>query len=149
MKIFLDTNVFLNPLLAEKDCYDCLRVLDGWKRCGLVSEAVTSYLSMANIAYVLRKRTGKEKVAPTISNLFKYISSVTDSTGVEYEYACVLRGPDFEDILQYVNASLSGCDYIISCNKADFQKIADPDAVLGRQGPRILTPAEFISAFFE
>ena len=52
MKAFLDSNVFLNPLLAESECHDCLRVLDGWRKCGRIDEAVTSYLSMANIAFV-------------------------------------------------------------------------------------------------
>lgn len=147
MKAFLDSNVFLNPLLAGSECHDCLRVLDGWRKCGRIDEAVTSYLSMANIAFVLRKRTGKEKVAPTIQNLLNYVSSISNSIGAEYEYACAMRGPDFEDILQYVNATISGCDILITCNKHDFQRIADPDNVLGAPGPEIITPAEFISEY--
>ena len=147
MKAFLDSNIFLNPLLAESECHDCLRVLDGWSKCGRVEEAVTSYLSMANIAYVLHKKAGKEKVAPTVQSLLNYISSISNGIGAEYEYACALRGPDFEDILQYVNATISGCDIIITCNKHDFQKIADPDNVLGTTGPEIITPAEFISRY--
>ena len=147
MKAFLDSNIFLNPLLAETECHDCLRVLDGWRKCGLIDEAVTSYLSMANIAFVLRKKAGKEKVAPTVQNLLNYISSISNGIGVEYEYACAMRGPDFEDILQYVNATISGCDILITCNKPDFQKITDPDNVLGASGPEIITPAEFISRF--
>ena len=147
MKAFLDTNIFLNPLLAESECHDCLRVLDGWRKCGRIDEAVTSYLSMANIAFVLRKRTGKEIVAPTIQNLLNYVSSISNSIGAEYEYACAMRGPDFEDILQYVNATVSGCDMLITCNKHDFQRIADPDNVLGAPGPEIITPAEFISEY--
>ena len=147
MKAFLDSNIFLNPLLAESECHDCLRVLDGWRKSGRIDEAVTSYLSMANIAYVLRKKAGKEKVAPTVRNLLNYISCISDSIGNEYEYACAMSGPDFEDILQYVNATVSGCDILITCNKHDFQKIADPDNVLGTPGPEIITPAEFISEY--
>lgn len=147
MKAFLDSNVFLNPLLAKSECHDCLRVLDGWRKCGRIDEAVTSYLSMASIAFVLRKRTGKEKVAPTIQNLLNYVSSISNSIGAEYEYACAMRGPDFEDILQYVNATISGCDILITCNKHDFQRISDPDNVLGAPGPEIITPAEFIAEF--
>ena len=92
-------------------------------------------------------RAGKEKVAPTVRNLLPYISCITNSTGAEYEYACAMRGPDFEDILQYVNATVSGCDILITCNKHDFPKIADPDNVLGTPGPEIITPAEFISEY--
>ena len=147
MKAFLDSNIFLNPLLAESECHDCLRVLDGWRKSGSIDEVVTSYLSMANIAYVLRKKAGKEKVAPTVQNLLNYISCISNSTGSEYEYACALSGPDFEDILQLVNATVSGCDIIITCNKHDFQKIADPDNVLGTTGPEIISPAEFISRY--
>lgn len=147
MKAFLDANIFLNLLLAESECHDCLRVLDGWRKSGRIDEVVTSYLSMANIAYVLRKKAGKEKVAPTVQNLLNYISCISDSTGSEYEYACALSGPDFEDILQFVNATVSGCDIIITCNKHDFQKIADPDNVLGTTGPEIISPAEFISRY--
>jgi predicted nucleic acid-binding protein len=147
MKAFLDSNIFLNPLLAESECHDCLRVLDGWRNCGQIDEVVTSYLSMANIAYILRKRTGKEKVAPTVRSLLNYVSSISNSIGAEYEYACAMRGPDFEDILQFVNATISGCDILITCNKHGFQKIADPDNVLGTHGPEIITPAEFITRY--
>ncbi|MBO4475439.1 MAG: type II toxin-antitoxin system VapC family toxin [Bacteroidales bacterium] len=143
MKAFLDTNIFLNPLLAESECHDCLRVLNGHNQF----EAVTSYLSMANIAYVLRKRAGKEKVAPTVRNLLSYISSIANSTGAEYEYACFLRGPDFEDILQFVNATLNSCTLLVTCNKYDFMKISDPDNILGAPGPEIITPAEFITRY--
>ena len=143
MKAFLDTNIFLNPLLAESECHDCLRVLNGHNQF----EAVTSYLSMDNIAYVLRKRAGKEKVAPTVRNLLSYISSITKSTGAEYEYACFLRGPDFEDILQFVNATLNSCSLLVTCNKHDFLKIADPDSVLPLPCPRIVSPSEFLSEY--
>lgn len=37
-------------------------------------------------------------------------------------------------------------DYILS-KLHDFQKIADPDNVLGTAGPEIITPAEFISRY--
>lgn len=147
MKAFLDSNIFLNILLAESECHDCLKVIDGWRRCKDIDSVVTSYLSLANIAYVLRKRAGKDKVAPTIQHLMNYVSCITDSRGAEYEYACALRGPDFEDLLQYVNASLNECDILITCNKKDFQKISDPDSVLSPSGPAIITPGEFLRRF--
>ena len=149
MKVFLDTNIFLNVLLAESDCHDCLRIINGWKKSGGIDEAVTSYLSLANIAYVLRKRIGKDKVAPTIQSIMEYITDVTNSQGAEYHFACALRGPDFEDILQYTNARFNNCDIFITCNKPDFQRIADPDKVLGSTGLTILNPAEFIEEFFQ
>ena len=52
-KVFLDTNIFLNTLLAEKDCRDCTRILANWPKMKRVKEVVTSCLSFANIAYII------------------------------------------------------------------------------------------------
>lgn len=143
--LFLDTNVFLNTLLAEKDCADCTRLLGTWKQMKDVKEVVASCLSFANIAYILRKQAGKEKVAPSINNLLNYVSRLTPNTEEEFTAAFMLRGPDYEDILQYINAWKSGCTVIITTNGKDFRKISDPDGILGGWAPEILTPGEFLS----
>ena len=144
VKVFLDTNIFLNTLLAEKDCRDCTRILANWPKMKRVKEVVTSCLTFANIAYILRKRAGKEKVAPSINNLLNYVSSLSADKEEEYSVACLLRGPDFEDILQYVNATLSGCSILVTTNGKDFLKISDPDGSLPGKQPQILSPKEFL-----
>lgn len=143
-KVFLDTNIFLTTLLAEKGCRDCTRILANWSKMNGVEEVIASCLSFANIAYILRKRAGKEKVAPSINNLLNYVSRLSPDTEEEYVAACHLKGPDFEDILQYVNACLSGCSIIVTTNGKDFHKIADPEGILGSWKPDILSPGEFL-----
>lgn len=143
-RIFLDTNVFLNTLLAEKDCAGCTRLLSRWKEMQDVEEVVTSCLSFANIAYVLRKNAGKDKVAPSIHNLLNYVSRLTPNTEEEYNVAFLLRGPDYEDILQYVNAWTAGCNIIITTNGKDFRRISDPEGILGAWKPEILSPEEYL-----
>jgi predicted nucleic acid-binding protein len=144
MKVFLDTNVFLNILLAENNYVDCLKVLGKWRDSETVSEVVTSYLSFANIAYTIRKQLGKSAVVPVLKTTLNHISGLTDNTEGEYNLACYMNGPDFEDVLQYVNASVNGCDVIVTCNQRDFNKIGDPDQVLQGRGPEIVSPKGFL-----
>lgn len=143
-RVFLDTNVFLNTLLAEKECADCTRLLAYWPRMEGVEEVVASCLSFADIAYILRKRSGADKVAPSLSNLMKYVSRLLPNKEEEYSLACLLRGPDFEDILQYVNAWFAGCSIIVTTNGRHFNKISDPEGLLGAWDPEILSPGEFL-----
>ena len=149
IKAFFDTNVFLNVILEEKDCYACVRLLNRWKCAPDVFCAVTSCLSFANLAYVLRKHGGKDKVAPTLRKLQDYVSYLSDNHEEEYEAAYALKGPDFEDLLQMANARIGGCSAIVTCNKQDFVKITDPSGVFDGPLPSVYTPEEFLSLIGE
>lgn len=148
-RIFFDTNIFLHTLLAETECVSCTRLLSKWREIPGVEEAVASCLSFANIAYILRKQAGKEKVAPSINALLNYVSRLTPNTEEEYSAAFMLRGPDYEDILQYVNAWMAGCSTIITTNGKDFRRISDPEGVLGEWSPEILSPEEYLHTALE
>ena len=149
IKAFFDTNIFLNVILEEKDCYACVRLLNRWKCAPDVFCAVTSYLSFANIAYVIRKHVGKDKVAPTLRKLQDYVSYLSDNHEEEYEAAYALKGPDFEDLLQMANARIGGCSAIVTCNKQDFVKITDPSGVFEGLLPSVYTPEEFLAMIGE
>ena len=116
-RIFLDTNVMLDLLLDRQGCAEAARVLQ-LQEDGKIT-ACLSILSMANLAYVLRKTVSPLQVIP---------------------------GPDFEDILQAVCASENGCECILTRNARDFRigKGLSDSAGL----PRVQTPGAYLENIF-
>lgn len=144
MKIFCDTNVLLNVILNESDFESCMLLLSRRKRAANVSKFITSHLSMANIAYIAGKSLGRDRVPNVVLLVSEQLTAISDSRGQEFELARQIKGPDYEDILQYVNAWFEGCDCLVTCNKKDFEKISDPSNVLDGRAPRIVSPIELL-----
>lgn len=121
-KIFLDTNVILDFVMhREGEIYamDILQMGEDEK-----ISLCTSLLSMANVAYILRKLPQKE--------LYKILKLLTTMIGVlpmnkeQFSNALQIEHVDFEDVLQYECAKDALCDCIITSNKKhfDFSKLS-------------------------
>ena len=138
-KVFLDTNIILDMLL-ERPGYEFSANLFQMHDDGKI-EVLQSSLSLANIAFVIRKEFSKGCLQPTIKQLCEVseVLSVDEST---IQTAVMMDGPDFEDILQLVCASEGGCDYVITRNVKDFKitKGLLPDFRM----PEICTPEDFL-----
>ena len=90
-RIFLDTNVMLDLLLDRQGCAEAARVLQ-LQEDGKIT-ACLSILSMANLAYVLRKTVPPFLVIPTL----KQISSVVRIVSMDdpqLQQALLMDGPD-------------------------------------------------------
>lgn len=139
-RLFLDTNVLLDVLL-ERPGYGA--VLEIMQR-GADGKATlcVSYLSMANIAYVLRKDQNGLILSPTLKQI-SALTEVLPMDQAQLQRALLLAGPDFEDVLQAVCAESGQCSAIITRNPKDFQirKWLCPDWVT----PTVLTPEAFVS----
>lgn len=139
-RVFFDTNIILD-LIQERPGYDAAaRILQ--KQEDGVIDVCLSVLSVANVAYVLRKTLPHSLVAPTL----KQISSVMEVLPMDdeqFQQALLLSGPDFEDIMQLTCAVAGGCLIIITHNPKDFYigKGLMKDFPL----PMILTPEEYIA----
>jgi len=144
LRLFADTNVFLNIILEETDCFSSLQFLDGWKRAGSIGRVSASYLSFADMAYVIRKRKGKLFVYQVLEKFMRHIDSVLDCNEKQMKCAMSLQGPDFEDKLQYACALEHGCDIIVTCNRKHFEKISGTENL--RNLPMIATPGEILSS---
>jgi len=134
MKIFLDTNVLLD-LVLDRDGADAAQRIVTIGRKDEWTRLYASYLSMANIAYILRKRP-MEDVKDCLSQLYKLLAvlPMNDTQLMSAIRNC--SSPDFEDSLQIMCAEDKACDVIVTNNPAHFRSFTDIP---------VLTPDEFLS----
>ena len=138
-RVFFDTNIMLD-LIQERPGYEaCARILQH-REDGEI-DVCLSVLSMANIAYVLRKTVPPFLVIPTLKQISSVVRIVPmDDT--QLQQSLLMDGPDFEDILQLSCAIANDCTILITHNPRDF-RIRKGLAVASPM-PKILTPEEYI-----
>ena len=138
-RLFLDTNILLDILLARQGYESGLELLQAGVD-GAVS-LHTSVLSMANIAYLLRKDQTGLILPPTMKQLSSLVG-ILPMDQTQFERALLLSGPDFEDILQAVCAEAGQCTAIITRNPKHFhiRKGLLSDWTL----PTVETPEEYL-----
>jgi predicted nucleic acid-binding protein len=134
MKLFLDTNVLLDLVQDRAGVDDVRRIVgvgqeDEWTRL------YVSFLSMANIAYVLRKKPMAE-IKDCLSKLHKFcvVLPMNDSQFTTAVRNC--SSPDFEDSLQIMCAEENGCDLILTHNVPHFRDFTDLP---------VLSPSDFLA----
>ena len=139
-RVFFDTNIILD-LIQERPGYDAIaRILQKQENGDI--QVCLSVLSMANVAYVLRKTLHHSLIVPTL----KQISSVMEVIPMDdsqFQQALMLSGPDFEDIMQLTCAIAGGCQVIITHNPRDFH--VGKGLAEEFQMPEIFTPEEYIA----
>lgn len=138
-RLFLDTNVLLDVLLERPGYQPVLQILQQGAD-GTVSLSV-SLLSMANIAYVLRKDQSGLVLQPTLKQIAALVD-VLPMDNAQMQRALLLEGTDFEDTLQAVCAESGHCSAIITHNPKDFR--IRKGLVSDWTPPVVLTPEEFV-----
>ena len=134
MKIFVDTNIILDVLLKREGYVEAAKVLlVGSQDDGALC---TSVLSMANVAYILRKKLQGDALYVELGKLSKFVITVGLSAE-DYEQALQLKAKDFEDALQYFFALSNECTAIVTRNKKDFKY----------NTIKVLSPEEFLREF--
>ena len=131
--VFIDTNILLDIILKREGWFDAVKLLD------MPSSTLsfhTSTLTMANMAYIMRKALGKETLYDQLERMSKKLHVESLSTKAVAQ-AIALRANDFEDALQYYCAIESKCDCIVTNNKKDFNFSIIP----------ISTPGEYLCEF--
>ena len=131
-KIFVDTNVILDLLMKRNDYADAITILNMGQNPN--NELVVSVLSMANIAYVLRKVLSGDALYSALSDLSGFVTVATVSSD-DYGRALEQKAKDFEDALQYFCAKSYKCSCIVTRNKKDFMFADDIP---------VLSPKEFL-----
>lgn len=112
MKIFLDTNIFLDLLLQREKFQEAMIILNSIERG--VHEGVLLDITLVNVDYIAKK----QKV--DASEFIKLITQNCKVIGVNNELvleALALNHYDFEDALQYVVAKNEACEQIVSNDK--------------------------------
>lgn len=116
MKVFLDTNILIDYVGNRDERNFCRFIIElGEKGC---VELCASYLTYANMAYILRHKTNKY----SLLRQARQGINVLLPTITQLDYTLTNEVKDFEDLLQYRSAVESGCDVIISNNTGDFKE---------------------------
>ena len=129
LKVFIDTNVFLDSYLkrdkgVSQSVFDFLEIRD--------VDIYLNDISIINIAYIIKKHFSKEEIQEKINLIIETYSIVPANQEI-IMLANNSTFTDFEDGVQYFCAREINADLIISNNKKDF-KSSKID---------ILTPLEF------
>ena len=138
-RVFFDTNIMLD-LIQERPGYEaCAQILQRQEDEEI--EVCLSVLSMANIAYVLRKTVPPFLVIPTLKQISSVVS-IVQMDDAQLQQSLLMEGPDFEDILQLSCAIANECPILLTHNPRDF-RIRKGLAATSPM-PKILTPEEYI-----
>ena len=115
-KVFLDTNILMDFVENRKNREYAETIIELGKT-GVI-QLFASYLSFANMGYILRKRQQEERYR-MIRNARNIVTVLPCDVA---QLDKVLSNPvkDYEDMLQYQCAVAGGCDVIITNNKKDF-----------------------------
>lgn len=117
MKVFLDTNIILDVILQRDQVSYGAQILSQGEQ--KLVELYVSFLSIANVAYVIRKGRTPSQVRSIISGLYRFVD-ILPMNKQQVDLALQLDAKDFEDVLQYQCAIENGCDIIVTRNVRDY-----------------------------
>lgn len=133
MKIFLDTNILVN-IIEERDGHiDCERIM-ATNETDECHRVYTSFLTVADIAYICRKKD-KEEVIGIIKSISKYVNILSMSS-VIFQKMDEFKSPDIEDCIQICCAEMERCNVIITDNVEHFKGYTDIP---------VFSPKEFVA----
>ncbi len=130
MKIFVDTNVFLDIVFKRGDYNAALAIFKAVKN--RVCKGVVADISLVNIAYISRK---------VDVDIRAYLSAIEQSFAVQgadntiMQDALMLANDDIEDNMQYYIALYAECDCIVSNDKGFYRgdvEVLGSDVFVGR-----------------
>ena len=139
-KLFLDTNVILDLYIPGREGKEAARTLLDLRDASEDNiRLYLSFLSVANIAYVLRKHYDKARMKEIIQELFHFCD-VLSMSDISILDALDSPCPDFEDSLQLSCAEMKECDFLLTSNLRHFQ---------GDTWITVLTPTQFLEKLQE
>lgn len=141
-KVFLDTNILMDLLLERPGFEEAAVILQAGEDGRI--ELCCSCLTMANLAFILRKNTTPARLAPTLMQI-QSLMEILPMDAAQLKQACWISGRDFEDVLQAVCAHAAGCSHIVTRNPADFRFTASKNSAIDLSTfPKVCTPAELL-----
>lgn len=117
-KVFLDTNILMD-FVENREKREYAETIIELGKQGVI-QLFASYLSFANMGYILRKRQQEERYR-MIRNVRKIVT-VLPCDVAQLDKALSNPVKDYEDMLQYQCALEAGCDVVVTNNKRDFQE---------------------------
>lgn len=117
-KIFLDTNILMD-FVDNREMREYAMTIIELGRIGQL-QLFASYLSFANMGYILRKRKQDERYH--LIRMARKIVTVLPCDAAQLDSTLTNPVKDYEDMLQYQCALAAGCNVIVTNNKRDFQE---------------------------
>ncbi|MFA5233460.1 MAG: PIN domain-containing protein [Sulfurimonas sp.] len=122
MKIFIDTNIFLDLILKRESFHDALLLFNAVEKnlfLGVILD-----ITVLNIDYIAKKQV--KDIKEFIRLLNANFSVVGVSNEMIFE-ALEIENGDFEDTLQYLSAKSFDCECIVTNDKSFY--VADIEAL--------------------
>jgi len=119
MKVLIDTNIIMDVLANREGFAEPASQLFKLCEVGQV-QGIVYALSIANIAYIMRKELDRSQIEEVISKLGS-IFTIADMKADDLKKASALPIDDYEDALQSVCASRMKADFIVTRNLKDFK----------------------------
>lgn len=119
MKVFIDTNIFLDILCRREQFVDDALSIFDMAVDGRI-ELLISDLSIANIKYITRKELSVDEFYGMLQT-FRPVFTIVPVGADVVDRAVALHADDFEDALQYFSAIQAGADCLITRNIKDFR----------------------------
>lgn len=120
-RVFLDTNILLDYGLDREQADNAENIL-ALGRLGVI-ELYASYLSYANMGYILRHHPVAEIY--TLIRMMRQPVEVLPCDANQLDAGLCFEVKDFEDMMQYQCAKAAGCDVIVTNNKRDFHEFCE------------------------
>ena len=136
MKVFIDTNIFLD-YLERRPCYKEALALFRLSAKEEIS-LFLSDLTIANSKYITRRTISLNEYYAILKRLRKYFHIVPVSSQA-VDNALSIEATDFEDALQYFAAELANADCIVTRNIKDFDFATRIE---------IIEPKDFIEKYY-
>lgn len=119
MRVLVDTNIIMDVLANREGFSETASQLFKLCEVGQV-QGIIYALSIANIAYIMRKELDREQIKDVIAKL-DAIFTIADMKGDDFKKAAELPMDDFEDALQSICAARLKADFIVTRNLKDFR----------------------------
>ena len=117
-KVFLDSDVILDALLAREPFYKAaISLIDMAHKSYF--EAVTSSVVFVNVHYFLNKLAPANKMESL--RRFRSVVSIVGVDDKVIDMALESDFKDFEDAVQYYTAEKESCNFIVTRNAKDYK----------------------------
>ena len=116
MKIFIDTNVFLDVILNRENVQASTQILNSCHQ--QIFDGYVADITLLNIDYIASKQTKDIRVFLQIIN---DSFTVVGADNKVFDLALNIDNKDLEDSVQYVCASMQKCDVIVSNDKKFYR----------------------------
>lgn len=133
MKIFIDTNIFLDLILKREEFEKALLLFNAVEK--KLFDALILDITILNIDYIAKKQIKDVRDFLTLVN---DNFQVVGSSNEQIAKALMVKNDDLEDNLQYTLAKENNCEVIVSNDKSFYSK-----------GIELLSSKEFVEKYLK